>query len=117
MPLLAVVYVRDADELERFQEADHGGRVVGIYRFPKRDVKLCRGFQGGCRHTAWTRHRLGHYVHACGLRNPQWWRQIAGTFLDKFGFNLLPRDETPALFRNPAGLDPSEEDRQRLLSQ
>lgn len=117
MPFLAVVYVRDAEQLEQFQEVDHEGRVVGIYRFPKRDVKLCRGFSGGCRHTTWTRHRLGHFVHACGLRVPDWWRRIRGTMLDMFGANLLPRDETPALFRNPDTWDLDEETRERLLSQ
>lgn len=108
MPFLAVVWLRDNDAAQRFadQEEDLDTRTVGIYRFPKREVKLCRGFQGGCRHTTWTRHKLGHYVHACGLRNPDWWKHLAGTFLDRFGLNLLPRDQTPKLFQNPEGYEP-----------
>lgn len=106
MPFLAVVYVADDEAAQQFLETDQPGRIVGIYRFPKRDVKLCRGFTGGCRRTTWTRHRLGHYVHACGLRSPRWWKQLAGVFLDTFGMNLLEREETPKLFRNPEGYEP-----------
>lgn len=112
MPFLAVVWLSDDDEAREFvgfmsdDETDDAaavGRLAGLYRFPKREVKLCRGFNGGCRHTAWKRHKWGHMVHACGLRNPRWWRHLRGMFLDTFGINLLK--DPPALFRNPEGWD------------
>lgn len=102
MPYLAAVWLRDDDEASEFLEEDGTGRVVGMYRFPKRDVKLCRGFTNGCRRQAWTRHKLGHYVHACQLRIPQWWQHLAMSFIDSFGINLLPRESTPRIFQNPA---------------
>lgn len=101
MPFLAVVWLRDDDEAREFLEEDGTGRAVGLYRFPKGDVKLCRGFSGGCRRTTWTRHQWGHYVHACNLRSRQWWEQLTMTLIDKFGINLLPREDTPKIFRNP----------------
>lgn len=115
MPFLAVVWLKDEEEASEFittmaDDADVAvvGRLAGLYRFPKRDVKLCRTSSGGCRHTTWTRHRLGHMVHGCGLRNPRWWKMLSGVFLDLLGVNLLPRDETPGLFRNPEGWDAPE---------
>ena len=102
MPFLAVVWLRDDDEAHDFVDEDGTGRVVGLYRFPKRDVKLCRGFSGGCRQTAWTRHKWGHYVHACNLRSPDWWQRLTMSLIDHFGINLLPRVDTPGLFQNPA---------------
>lgn len=107
MPFLAVVWLRDDEEANDFiYEQDtvlsNTGRVVGLYRFPKRDVKLCRGFSNGCRQQAWTRHRLGHYVHACNLRTRNWWQTLSTSLIDRFGINLLPRENTPKIFQNPA---------------
>jgi hypothetical protein len=102
MPFLAVVWLRDDDETREFLDESGTGRVVGVYRFPKRDVKLCRGFSTGCRRTNWTRHRWGHYVHECNLRSNQWWKQLTVSMIDRFGINLLPREDTPRIFQNPA---------------
>jgi hypothetical protein len=101
MPFLAVVYLSDEEKAKEFIEEESVGHLVGMYRFPKRDVKLCRGFNGGCRHQSWTRHKWGHWVHACNLRTPDWWKQLSMTFIDKFGINLLRRDHTPRVFQNP----------------
>jgi hypothetical protein len=101
MPFIAVVYLKDEEEAAAYMDEDAIGRLVGMYRFPKRDVKLCRGFTGGCRHQSWTRHKWGHWVHACGLRTPDWWKRIGMSLIDSFGINLLRRDHTPRVFQNP----------------
>ena len=107
MPLLAVVWLRDDDAAREFIEEESTGRVVGLYRFPKRDVKLCRGFSGGCRRDGWKRHRFGHWAHGCNLRDIQWWRTLSMTFIDRLGINLLPREETPRIFQNPEAWEES----------
>lgn len=101
MPFLAVVWLADDDAASEFIEEEGTGRIVGVYRFPKRDVKLCRSFTGGCRWQAWKRHKLGHWVHGCNLRVADWWKNLGMGFIDSFGINLLPREDTPKLFRNP----------------
>jgi hypothetical protein len=44
-------------------------------------------------------------VHTCGLRNRNYREQLAVSIMDNFGINLMPRDRTPGVFRNPAGWD------------
>lgn len=101
MPYLAVVYLSDDEKAKEYMNEESVGRLVGLYRFPKRDVKLCRGFSGGCRHQSWKQHKWGHWVHACGLRTPDWWKRLAMSLIQTFGINLLPRSVTPRVFQNP----------------
>jgi hypothetical protein len=80
-------------------------RVVGVYRMPDRDENVCPGASGGCKATAWTRHRRGYMVHACGLRQRDYRSKLAIAIMDWFGINLMPRERTPSVFRNPEGWD------------
>lgn len=110
MPFLAVVYVKDAPTANRMMKnwddtgyADQGYKIVGLFRMPlARDVETCSGFckAGG----AYTRHPRGAVmVHACGRRHRDWRRRIFGGLFDVLGLNLLPRDKTAGIFRNPEG--------------
>ena len=85
--------------------AFEGARVVGVYRMPDRDEPVCTGISGGCREGGWKRTRRGHMVHACGLRNQGYREKMAIAIMDWFGINLMPRERTPSVFRNPLGWD------------
>ena len=85
--------------------AYQGARIVGVYRMPDRDEPVCPGISGGCKEAGWKRVRRGYMVHACGLRNRGYRSKIAVSLMDWFGVNLLPRDKTPGVFRNPEGWD------------
>lgn len=94
--------------LNALPDAIDGGRVVGVFRMPPRDEPVCTGLSGGCKGAGWRRHARGYMVHACGLRNRDYRDQLighAGGLLDTYGINLLPRDRTPQVFRNPEGWD------------
>lgn len=112
MGFLVIVHVKDTDainDLTQAVEGDvEGARVVGLFRFPDRDEIVCKGLSG-CKQEGWTRAwPNGHMVHACGHRNRNYRQQLAGHaggFLDTYGVNLLPRDDTPPIFRNPESYD------------
>lgn len=107
MPFVVMIYAttpQDARNIrERYQDSDVG-RAVGIYAIPKANTEpTCPGYckDGG---GAWTRHpHRGNIVHACGKRKRGWRRSIGKTLFDMFGLNLMHRDDTPAMFRNPEG--------------
>lgn len=80
-------------------------RAVGVYRMPDRDEPVCTGLSGGCKVVGWRRHVRGHMVHLCGLRNQSYREQLAVAIMDWFGINLMPRERTPKVFRNPPGWD------------
>lgn len=109
MPFVAVVYVSTAEQWRRLKavvdDADVG-RMAGLYPMGKRDEPTCNG---SCtpKNPGWGRDpKMGHLVHGpCKRRHRDWRRRIAVTLMDTFGINLMPRDETPTLFRNPKGWD------------
>lgn len=112
MGYLVIAHVKNIDaarvmasRLPDVGGAFEGARVVGVYRMPDRDEDVCPGISGGCREAGWKRSRRGHMVHACGLRNRGYRAKIAISLMDWFGINLLPRDRTPGVFRNPEGWD------------
>lgn len=80
-------------------------RAVGVYRMPARNEPVCVGLSGGCKMVGWRRHATGHMVHLCGKRNRDYRAQLAVAIMDWFGINLMPRDRTPDVFRNPEGWD------------
>lgn len=112
MGFLLIVHVKDSDAIHDVTQAVEndveGARVVGLFRFPERNEPVCRG-TSGCKQEGWTRAWPdGHMVHACGYRNRSFRQQLAGHaggFLDTYGLNLLPRDDTPTVFRNPESHD------------
>lgn len=115
MGYLVITHVEKLSEARHLIAATPGGiehedaiqsaRVVGVYRMPDRDEPVCMGISGGCRESGWKRLRRGYMVHACGLRNRGYRAKIAISLMDWFGINLLPRDRTPGVFRNPEGWD------------
>lgn len=112
MGYLVIVYVDDIDDAKAIvkgaQDVAETARVVGLFRMPPRDERVCAG-SSGCKESGWKRVIPdGHMVHSCGYRNRNWRENLAGHaggLLDTYGINLLPRDRTPALFRNPEGWD------------
>lgn len=116
MGYLVITYVKtiDAARVMLNNMPDVGGdtfkgaRVVGVFRMPTRDEIVCAG-ASRCKEVGWKRlHPEGHMVHACGHRNAHYRDQLAGHaggLLDTYGINLLPRDRTPVVFRNPEGWD------------
>jgi hypothetical protein len=117
MPYLVIVYAKNRKAAEAVYNANHPEdgtthRVVAVYAFPTRDEELsthtpCAGF--GHKTMSWTRSLVGGFMTCqCGGRHPQWRRRVAGGLLDHLGFNLLHRDQTPKLFRNPGGVVTSE---------
>jgi hypothetical protein len=117
MPYLVIVYAKNRKAAETVYNANHpddsnARRVIAAYAFPTREEETevhapCAGF--GHKTMAWTRSLLGGYMTCqCGGRHPQWRRRVSGGLLDGLGFNLLRRDKTPALFRNPEGVVTSE---------
>ena len=108
-----MIHVRDMDAARvvrgGVETAVDGARTVGVYAYPGKDDEVCPGFSGGCKGQSWRRlHPEGYMVHTCGRRQriPGGLRAlIRGTLLDLLGINYLPRDATPAAFRNPPGWD------------
>jgi hypothetical protein len=112
MGYLVITHVKTIDEARIFMNAIPNvgdpiasSRVVGVYRMPDRDESVCTGISGGCREQGWRRMRAGHMAHACGLRNRGYRAKISTAMMDWFGINLMPRERTPAVFRNPEGWD------------
>jgi len=109
MGYLVITYVETIDNarlmLNKMPEAIDDARVVGVYRMPDRDEPVCPGVSGGCKATAWTRHPRGYMVHACGLRTVNYRDHLATSIMDNFGINLMSRESTPRVFRNPEGWD------------
>lgn len=112
MGFLVIVHVNSIDDARAFvrgaQDVADTARTVGVFRMPPRDEEVCMGLSG-CKATGWKRlSPEGHMVHACGRRNRDYRQRLAehaGGLLDTYGINLLPREHTPALFRNPEGWD------------
>lgn len=111
MPFLAIVYVPDhtaADRIVERYSRGGAGRIVGLYRW-NRKPESCTGCGG--KMEAWGRHRHGHLV--CGTCNRPHRlarRRLIGAIFDYLGSNLLPRESTPIVFRNPDGWDVSRDD-------
>lgn len=108
MPFLALVYVRDADAaralIQEHRNSDSTGKVVGLYRLPAHDEKLCRGWCVGKRGmNPWRRHQPGGFMicGVCGNRHKDSFRRAIGGLFDSFGINLLPRNRTPRAYQNP----------------
>lgn len=112
MGYLVIVHVDTIDDARALrkdvQDVTDTGRVVGVFRMPPRSETVCAGLSG-CKATGWKRlFPEGHMVHACGYRNRDYRERLAGHaggLLDIYGINLMPREHTPALFRNPEGWD------------
>lgn len=116
MGFLVIVHVDTIDDAKKLAKSRPGrsqtpvdnARVVGVFRMPSRDEPVCAGLSG-CKATGWKRMSPdGHMVHACGHRNRDYRQRLAGHaggLLDTYGINLLARDHTPRLFRNPVGWD------------
>jgi hypothetical protein len=110
-----MVYVNDPAIVRALQEENANrdvgiGKVVGLYRFPSSKDVECPGWT--CPHTTnkrygYGRHpKFGHIVHGgCNKREHGFRDRLHRILLDTFGINLLPRDATPRIFRNPEGYD------------
>lgn len=113
MGYLVVTYVDSIDAARVMTNSvpEVGGvfenaRVVGVYRMPHRDEPVCPGSSGGCKAEGWTRvPRRGYMAHSCGLRNRDYRQTLSRGLMDTFGINLLPRNKTPKIFRNPETWD------------
>ena len=113
MGYLVITHVKTIDEARIFMNAIPNvgdpiasSRVVGVYHMPERDEPVCPGISGGCKEAGWRRlFPRGYMAHACGLRNSGYRRKIAVSLMDTFGINLMPREKTPGVFRNPKGYD------------
>jgi len=110
MPFLVITHVSTIEDAKTIMNATPrgvgGARVVGVYRYPDRNELVCPGIAGGCKGTTWRRAMPeGHMVHTCGRRRPGVRGRIKGALMDLLGINLMPRDRTPAAFRNPEGWD------------
>jgi hypothetical protein len=117
VPYVAIVYVNDpaiarALKDEDVVNRDVGiGRVVGLYRFPSSKDVECPGWR--CPEVTNKRYGYAHHltrgyiVHgACQRRERGWRARLAASLMGLLGYNLLPRDETPRVFQNPAGHEP-----------
>lgn len=114
MPYVVIVYAPDRATANHLTEAidnnADGARPVGLYRFPSSKDVECPGWR--CPHVTNKRYgygrdaRYAHIVHgACGRREKGFRARVSKILMDTFGINLLPRDTTPAVFRNPEGYD------------
>jgi hypothetical protein len=105
MGYLVIIHVTDIDQARMVRSgvetAVDGAKVAGVYRYPDRSEEACPGFLGGCKEQSWTRHPRGYMVHACGRRRKGIRATVRGALFDHLGFNLLPKDHTPAAFANP----------------
>jgi len=118
MPYVVIVYAPDRATADAIVE-EHAyrprppgsvGQTVGLYRFPSSKDVECPGWR--CPHTVnkrygYGRHpKFGHIVHGgCNKRERGFRDRLHRILLDTFGVNLLPRDTTPRVFRNPEGYD------------
>lgn len=113
MPFIAVVYAPSEDAVQALmiRHRDASSRVVGVYRFPSKTEDECPGWRcpgyrgenvfGYGRH-----HTHGYIVHGnCQRRRSGFRKRLKLALLDLFGRNLLPRESTPVIFRNPQGHD------------
>lgn len=114
MPLISIVFTTRPDQYRRLAAVIEGGDVgtmVGTYRFPSKTEAECPGFScpqhRGENVFGWGRHHTNqHITHgACQRRRPGFRRRLKVALMDLFGVNLLARDNTPAIFRNPTGYD------------
>jgi hypothetical protein len=102
MPFVVMLYAADREHADTLVMHNcYVSRVVGMYELTDRKAPTCPGLT--CRAFGWTRHRRGYMVHACGKRRRGWRGRLSVALMDVLGVNLLPRDDTPALFRNPEG--------------
>lgn len=121
MPYLVMVYAPDDHAANQAMGAinlmsnydTQPPRVVGLYDFPARAEVECPGFtcpeqrRSGDNNFGYGRHHTGqHIVHgACQRRRKGFRRRVALALMDLFGVNLLPREITPGLFKNPTNYD------------
>jgi hypothetical protein len=119
MPFIVMVYAPDIDAaqdimrvIEHHQLAQRKKTpIVGVYRFPSKNEAECPGFRCPQHRDenafGWGRHHTGqHIVHgACQRRRKGFRARLKVALMDLFGINLLPRDVTPTIFRNPTGYD------------
>ena len=100
---LVLVYFNNPDSADNFVR-DTPERVVGMYEDPKGRSCTCRsepakdyGLGEHHRFFGWQIH------HFCGKAG-KWWRRGYGRRLFlALGVNLLPRENTPEIFRSPEG--------------
>jgi hypothetical protein len=91
--------------VDRYADGD-AGAVVGMYEMGRKSDATCSGNCSRNRTAGWSRHpKKGYMMHSCGKRHRDWRKRIATTLMDIFGVNLLRRESTPGIFRNPNGWD------------
>lgn len=119
MPFLLVLYAPDRDAADNAMQKiahlstydQYPPRVVGLYRFPSKTENecpgwRCPGFKGENVFGYGRHHTDGYIVHGACQRRPKGFRsKIKLALLGLLGINLLPRESTPAIFRNPQGHD------------
>lgn len=113
MPYVVVIYAGNRERAQRIVDrysAGDAGTVAGLYRFPSSKDVECPGWR--CEHVenkryGYGRHpRYGHIVHGgCHRRERGFRERVHRVLMDLFGINMLPRDATPKVFRNPDGYD------------
>lgn len=98
---LVLLYFGNPDDAERFIH-NTSERVVGMYEDPKGKTCTCKNQPAkewgyGPHHLYW-----GWQVHEFCGRAGKWWRRGYGRRLFlALGCNLLPKENTPEIFKTP----------------
>lgn len=100
------VHTRDpklAQWLMSMLDENDGGRVVGLYPIPDKDGPTCTCLR--TRKSGWTRNfKTGWMVcDVCGHPAKHERTNIGVRMFSALGRNLMKRERTPLIFRNPEG--------------